>query len=52
MVIKGDIQPAKEIRIQAEESVPPLQLANNFNLNFKGESFRVVMALVSNLFYI
>ena len=51
MVIKGDIHPAKEIRIEAEESFVPLQLDSNFNLNFKGESLRVVMALVSTLIY-
>ena len=50
MVRKGDTQPAKEIWIRAEETVLPLQVANDFNLNFKGESLRVVMALVSYLF--
>ena len=51
MVIKGHIQPPKEIRIEAEETLLPLQLDSNFNLNFKGESLRVVLALVSYLFY-
>ena len=51
MVIKGDIHPAKEIRIEAEETLVPLQLPSNSNLNFNGESIRVVMALVSYQLY-
>ena len=50
MVKKGDIQPTKEIWIRAEETVPPLH--NGFNLNFKGESLRVVVALVSYPLYL
>ena len=45
-VIKGDIQPAREIKIQAEDFGEPFHFENDFHLDFKGESFRVVVGLV------
>ena len=45
-VIKGDIQPAKEITIHAEDFVQPFQFENDFRLDFKGQSLRVVIGLV------
>ena len=45
-VIKGDTQPAKEITIQAEDFVEPFHFENDFRLDFKGESLRVVIRLV------
>ena len=45
-VIKGNIQPAKEITIQAEDFVEPFHLENDFRIDFKGESLRIVIGLV------
>ena len=45
-VIKGDIQPRKEITMQAEDYVQPFHYVNDFHLDFKGESLRVVVGLV------
>ena len=45
-VIKGDIQPARAITIQAEDFVAPFHFENDFHLDFKGESFGVVVGLV------
>ena len=44
--INGDIQPAEDITIQSEDFVEPFHFENNFRLDFKGESLRVVVGLV------
>ena len=46
MAIKGDIKPLKEITIHAEDFVEPFHFVNDFHLDFKGESLRVVIGLV------
>ena len=42
MMIKGDIQPKQQIAIDANDVVESFPLANDFGLDLKGESLRVV----------